>query len=170
MRPSSVTALLLRMKGRWRRIYFLKGRIRSTACSAISSTNTTSIPASFRPATPLPETSGLGSSAGIWTRRIPARMIASVQGGVLPKWLQGSSDTYISAPAQALPAAARASISAWQEPQGPVPPVAMTAPSFTMTAPTGGFGEVRPICLKAIFRAVSMCRLLLSIARRYRTC
>ena len=40
-----------------------------------------------------PEAFSVGSSEATTTRLIPARRIASVHGGVLPSWQQGSSDT-----------------------------------------------------------------------------
>jgi hypothetical protein len=47
----------------------------------------------LQPGQTLPATSGLGSAMAATTRATPARMSASAQGGVRPKWLQGSSVT-----------------------------------------------------------------------------
>ena len=65
------------------------------------------------------------------TRRTPARITASVQGGVLPWWQHGSSVTYSVAPAACSPAARRASISACG------PPNRACHPSPTTCAPAG---------------------------------
>jgi hypothetical protein len=42
---------------------------------------------------PRPAAFALGSSEATTTRAMPAAMIASVHGGVLPWWQQGSIDT-----------------------------------------------------------------------------
>ena len=55
---------------------------------------------------PRPAAFSLGSSEAITTRAIPASRIASTQGGWRPWWAQGSSVTYIVAPAGSSPALA----------------------------------------------------------------
>src|SRR5204862_494565 len=54
----------------------------------------TSTPSSRRIPRPRPEAFSEGSSEATTTRRRPACRIASVQGGVLPSWQQGSIETY----------------------------------------------------------------------------
>src|SRR3984893_18016185 len=93
---------------------------------------------------PWPATSGLGSSSADTTRAIPAAMTASAQGGVLPWCEQGSSVTYMVAPRAVSPARRNASTSAWGRPPGWVQPRPTMTPSLTITAPTAGFGHVRP--------------------------
>ncbi len=65
-----------------------------------------------------------------------------MHGGVVPWWLQGSSETYIVALRARSPAAASATTSAWR-PLGSVAPSPTTSPSLTTTAPTVGFGYAR---------------------------
>ena len=72
----------------------------------------TSTPASRRMATPFPATWGLGSEEPMTTRASFASRMASVQGGCLPWWQQGSRVTYIVAPAGSSVQAARAARSA----------------------------------------------------------
>ena len=73
----------------------------SRICSAASCSSnplSTTMPASSNTLIPLPLTKGLGSSCATYTSVIPAQSRASVQGGVLPKWLHGSNVTYAVAP------------------------------------------------------------------------
>ncbi len=65
----------------------------SSVASASSSPLATSMPAAASRASPCPATSGLGSRIAATTRATPAAINASAQGGVRPKWLQGSSVT-----------------------------------------------------------------------------
>ncbi len=58
----------------------------------------TLMPALRRRLIPFPLTKGLGSFKGITTRLMPASIMASVHGPVLPVWLQGSRVTYKVAP------------------------------------------------------------------------
>src|SRR5580693_9112966 len=102
------------------------------------------MPAARSRAWPSPATSGLGSSSADTTRAIPAAMTASAQGGDLPWCEQGSSVTYSVAPRPASPARRNASTSAWGRPPGWVQPRPTMTPSLTITAPTAGFGQVRP--------------------------
>jgi hypothetical protein len=53
----------------------------------------TSMPAAANRARPCPATSGFGSRIATTARATPAAIRASAQGGVRPKWLQGSSVT-----------------------------------------------------------------------------
>jgi hypothetical protein len=53
----------------------------------------TAIPAARSRASPCPATGGNGSTAPATTRATPARISASVQGGVRPRWQHGSSVT-----------------------------------------------------------------------------
>ena len=100
---------------------------------------------------------GLGSSAAMCTLLTPASMRAWAQGGVRPQWGHGSSVTKRSAPLAAAPACRSATISACACPGGCVAPSPTTRPSFTSTAPTGGFGSVRPTAERAISIARRMC-------------
>ena len=91
------------------------------SCSRTRSSSTptcTAMPASRSRAMPVPATRWSGSCTPITTRATPAVMIASVQGGVRPKWLHGSSVTYIVAPRAASPAARNACTSACAWPTG----------------------------------------------------
>ena len=103
---------------------------------------------------PLPATMGFGSSEPTTTRAMPASRMASVQGGWRPWWQQGSSVTYIVAPAGDSVQCARALRSACASPQRSWKPSPMTRPSFTTTAPTMGFGEVQPTPRPASSRAL----------------
>ena len=64
----------------------------SSDASSIRTPTSTSIPAARKSCAPLPA-SGLGSRTAMTTRATPALMIASTQGGVFPKCVQGSSVT-----------------------------------------------------------------------------
>ena len=74
----------------------LRLRRRQTNPALISAASTsqrpvsTSSPAACSCRTPAPATRGSGSSKATTTRRIPAAISASVQGGVRPQWQQGS--------------------------------------------------------------------------------
>ena len=78
--------------GRCRSTAVKKARLRSRASRSRQGV-VTSTPAAARAAVPPPFTRGLGSRVADTTRRTPARMIASTQGGVRPTWLHGSSVT-----------------------------------------------------------------------------
>ena len=83
-----------------------KGWLSSRAAVASSpAANSTSTPPSRRIPGPRPAAFSLGSSEAITTRAIPASRIASTQGGWRPWCAQGSSVTYIVAPAGSLPRA-----------------------------------------------------------------
>ena len=109
--PSRVIATFRLTQGRLCVMYFRKMRF----CSRISASSrpaSTATPPARSSAIPRPLTSGLGSVAPTTTRVIPAARIASVHGGCLPWWQQGSSVTYIVAPAGSSVHAASASRSA----------------------------------------------------------
>ena len=69
-----------------------KRRFKKSA-SFLSTPTSTSHPAFFNFSIPFPATRGLGSVDAITTRGILFLIIKSEQGGVLPKWLQGSNET-----------------------------------------------------------------------------
>ena len=143
---SSVRASLTLTHGR--RCVTQKKKSSLSRCASCSSNPVqTSAPASASRVMPFPLTSGLGSRTDATTLRMPASMIAVVQGAVLPKWQQGSSVTYIVAPRALLPACARAFRSAWGPPYGEVAPFPTTVPFLTTTAPTAGLGNVFALCL-----------------------
>src|SRR5439155_16600250 len=115
-----------------------------SAASAAPSPISTSIPAVRSFSTPAPATRGSGSSRATTTRRNPAAIRASAQGGVLPQWLHGSRVTYAVAPCAAAPARRIASVSPCGRPPCPVQPRPTTRPSLTMTQPTDGLGQTVP--------------------------
>ena len=98
---------------------------------------------------------GLGSRSPIKTRPMPAEITAAVHGGVRPWWLHGSSVTARVAPRSARapcrrPARARARRSRRAvRPRGRVHPRPSTRSPRNTTAPTGGFGKVRPDARRA---------------------
>ena len=97
--PSRVIADLNSTHGRPTRACLRKAWLSSRALAASSpSASTTSTPSSRRIPSPRPEAFSVGSSEATTTRPIPACRIASVQGGVLPSWQHGSSETYSVAP------------------------------------------------------------------------
>ena len=111
--PSSDIAALTVTNGRWRTIQWWNASF-NPAASAASKPVLTARPARSKISNPRPQWAGFGSRAAATTRRMPAPMIASVQGGVRP-WVQhGSSVTYKVLPAAPpfLRASASASISA----------------------------------------------------------
>ena len=92
--PSSDIAALNMTQGRPVRACLRKGWLRRRARAASSPPATsTSIPSSRRMPSPRPDAFSVGSSEPTTTRPIPASTIASVQGGVRPRWQQGSSET-----------------------------------------------------------------------------
>src|SRR5437763_1137465 len=143
--PSSVMAVFQVTSGRpvfacLRNGWFI---IRAALATAPSTTSTR-IPSSRSMPSPRPLAFSLGSSLATTTRASRASTIASVHGGVRPWWQHGSSDTYIVAPAGSAVHADRASRSACGMPAAAWKPSPMVRPSFTITAPTSGFGLVRP--------------------------
>ena len=93
--PSRVIADLNSTHGRPTRACLRNAWLSSRALVASSpSASTTSTPSSRRIPRPRPAAFSVGSSEPTTTRLIPACTIASVQGGVLPSWQHGSSDTY----------------------------------------------------------------------------
>ena len=66
----------------------------SRSASSSSTPAATSIFARLRIAIPRPRTRGSGSTHPLTTRLTPAATSALAHGGVLPKWAQGSNDTY----------------------------------------------------------------------------
>ena len=143
--PSSVIADLKSTHGRPVRACLRNGWLsrRARAASSPSATST-SIPSSRRIPSPRPAAFSVGSSDATTTRAIPASMIASVHGGVRPVWQHGSSETYSVAPRASPLQAASAARSACGPPSSAWKPSPSTSPSRTTTAPTSGFGLVRP--------------------------
>jgi hypothetical protein len=90
--PSRLAATFKRNQGRPRVMRETKPMLSSLA-SASSSPLATAMPAAARRARPCPATRGFGSGIATTTRATPAAISASAQGGVRPKWLQGSSVT-----------------------------------------------------------------------------
>ena len=153
--PSRVMAYFSTTKGR---PVVMKWKNTSLRCRHPSSRTpvSTTVPASRSCAHPWPATKGFGSRAPTTTRAMPASRIASVQGGVLPQWQHGSSVTYRVLPAGSSAHAASASRSAWGWPHAVCQPSPMMRPSFTITAPTSGFGLVQPVPLSASASARAM--------------
>ena len=85
-------ALLTRMNQQVLEILSKKAWFTSKQRSS-SHPTTTSTPAFRNRAMPPPSTKGLGSPIPTTTRRTPASINACEQGGVRPKWSQGSSVT-----------------------------------------------------------------------------
>ena len=146
--PSRLIAHLAITHGRPRSTKVRKGAVRRVASCSRRPTSTVS-PARSSATMPPPATAGNGSRAAITTRLMPAAITASVQGGVLPWWQQGSSVTKSVAPRARGPAASNAMISACGPPKSACHPSPMTcwwlAPSRTATtAPTIGLGSTRP--------------------------
>ncbi len=100
MRPSSVIAHLAITHGRPAPSSFKYGAL-SRRASSSSTPTSVSMPMLASSANPRPATSGNGSRIAATTRRMPASRIAATQGGVLPKWRQGSSVTKSVAPGRA---------------------------------------------------------------------
>ena len=142
--PSSVIAHFAWTYGR-RSSTRVRNGARSRFASAATQPSMTSIPAARSSASPPPSTLGNGSRVPTTTRRTPAAITARVQGGVLPKWQQGSSVTTSVAPAALSPARASACTSAWGPPNRSCQPSPTTSPEGdTSTAPTSGFGSTNP--------------------------
>ena len=95
---------------KWKNTWF------SASHSCFTTPVSTSTPRRRRMHKPFPPTKGFGSSEPTTTLEIPASKIASVQGGCLPSWQQGSSVTYNVAPSGDSPQQARASRSACSPP------------------------------------------------------
>src|SRR5712671_4287418 len=155
--PSSVTAALSMTQGSFRVMNL--NHISFAASQASRSTPTsTRRPAARRRRMPRPWTRGFGSTLPITTRRTPEASTASVHGGVRPWWSQGSSVTYRSAPRARSPASRSATTSACGPPAFAWWPRAITSPFDTTSAPTTGFGWVRPRPSSASATASSMSR------------
>ena len=90
--PSKLAAILTRTKGLFFVIREIKPALSSCAWASIKACSVL-MPAAANLARPLPATCGLGSFMAATTRLTPALIKASAQGGVFPKWLQGSSVT-----------------------------------------------------------------------------
>ncbi len=106
VRPSSDIASFSVTSGNPVRACLRNGWLSSRAAVASSpAASSTSTPPSRRIPGPRPAAFSLGSSEAITTREIPASRIASVQGGCRPVCAQGSSVTYIVAPAGSFPLA-----------------------------------------------------------------
>eukprot|EP00740_Mantoniella_antarctica_P003763 CAMPEP_0181350952 /NCGR_PEP_ID=MMETSP1106-20121128/1533_1 /TAXON_ID=81844 /ORGANISM="Mantoniella antarctica, Strain SL-175" /LENGTH=230 /DNA_ID=CAMNT_0023463445 /DNA_START=179 /DNA_END=868 /DNA_ORIENTATION=- len=133
--------------------------------AASSHPTTTSTPAASSVLIPPPLTRGSGSTNPTTTRMTPASTSARLQGGVRPKWSQGSKETYAVAPRARWPAARNANTSACGSPAFGWNPSPTTAPEMgsTMTHPTTGLGKVRPVAVAASSRAWRMCALSTSV-------
>ncbi len=146
--PSSDIAALNSTSGRPVRECLRNGWLRRRArCASSPSATTTSTPSSRRIPSPRPAALPDGSSEATTTRPMPASTIASVHGGVLPRWQHGSSDTksVVCDPGTPLPPAALiASTSACGAPNSEWKPSPTTSPSRVRTAPTSGLGLTRP--------------------------
>ena len=155
--PSADTASLSVTKGR-----LSVTRMMWPACTRRASSSprptSTAMPLSRSFAWPLPATSGLGSSSADTTRAMPALMMASAQGGVLPWCAHGSSVTYSVAPCAAFLAWRSASTSACGRPPGCVQPRPTITLSLTITAPTAGLGQVLPSPRRPSVKANAMKR------------
>ena len=90
--PSRDIAAFMTTKGSFFTMYFMNISFKRLLSSARMPV-TTSMPAACSFLTPRPETNGFGSKAAMTTRPIFFSMILSEQGGVLPKWEQGSRVT-----------------------------------------------------------------------------
>ena len=128
--PSSVIADLNSTHGRPTRACLRNAWFSSRALVASSpSASTTSTPSSRRIPRPRPAAFSVGSSEPTTTRLIPACTIASVHGGVLPSWQQGSSDTYsVASLRSARPHASIALTSACAAPNRSCQPSPSTSP------------------------------------------
>src|SRR5665647_2541506 len=109
-RPSNVNASLSVTNGRPVRTACAHTRSSTSAWSA-STLPTTSTPASRSRVAP-PAASGFGSSRPCTTLAIPFASNSSVQGGVRPVWLHGSSVTTAVAPLRSMPCARAAATAA----------------------------------------------------------
>src|SRR5258706_7067005 len=143
MRPSRLAASFSVVKGRPRSTRERKPSWRRAQASASTPTET-SMPAARSLRTPSPAVRGSGSIMPITTRRGRAAVAASTQGGVRPKCAHGSSVTYRVEPRAATPARASARSSACGTPPSAVRALASTRRPFATSAPTHGFGAVRP--------------------------
>ena len=146
MRPSRLMPALAMTQGRPVVMSLAKGAITSRH-SLSRMPVVTAIPAAASNSRARPACRGFGSSAPHTTRATPAAMMASTQGGVRPCVEHGSSVTYSVPPPASAPR--RASTSAWGPPAWRCQPLARSAPSFTSTAPTQGFGLVSPVPRRA---------------------
>jgi len=120
------------------------GSLIDSASAAYSLASATSTPAAARRRKPSPATRGLGSSMAATTLRTPAAMSASVQGAGAPLVAAGLQANVQGGPRAASPASSSATISACFWPAYVWKPSPTTAPSRSSTAPTAGFGLVRP--------------------------
>src|SRR5438270_10209962 len=157
MRPSREVASLRVTSGRPLRRRQKKPALISAA-SAAQRPVLTSMPAARNRRTPSPATRGSGSSRATTTRRIPAAINASVQGGVRPQWQQGSRLTNAVASRAASPARASASVSPCGRPPCWVQPRPTTRPRLTMAQPTAGFGHTVPSPRRASASAARIIR------------
>jgi len=163
--PSAEAASFRRTKGRPVVTCWAYPRIRSRA-SASRTPVDTAMPARRSSARPRPRTRGFGSRVPTTTRPSPAATTARAHGGVRPKWLHGSRVTYRVAPRARAPACASANTSACGPPARRCQPLPTTFPPRTKTAPTGGFGRVRPRPRRASTRASAMKRASASAMKR----
>ena len=156
--PSKVAATFNVTNGRPVVISLRYGSMSRSASSAPTPTLTCS-PARRNAANPRPRTWGFGSRIAATTRLMPLAMMSGTHGGVrLLRWQQGSSVTHSVAPLASRPAWRKAITSAWGPPARRWYPAPMIVPWRTTTAPTGGFGLVRPAPRQASARARAMNR------------
>src|SRR5882724_6467751 len=134
-------ASLTRTHGKPCFIRFMNPMLISVASASMRPASTV-IPARSSASVPWPLTRGLGSCTAKTTRPMRASIKAFTQGGVRPKWLQGSRVTYAVAPATGSLAARRAATSACASPARSCQPSAMIRSPLAMTQPTRGFGCV----------------------------
>jgi hypothetical protein len=137
------------------RMYLKKTSLSSLHCAS-STPVRVSMPLRFRAASPLPETTGLGSIVPMTTRAGFSFTRRSTQGGVLPWWEQGSRVMYTVEPRTGSVALSMALISAWFSPQHRWYPFPMTRPFLTITAPTRGLGQAQGAPRLARARAIFM--------------
>jgi hypothetical protein len=141
MRPSIEVASFRATNGRSLRVRLKKNGAFCAAASASSRPDATAIPP-WRSTSRPPRARASGSRMAQTTRATPAAAIASVHGGVLPWWVQGSRLTISVAPRAAAPAAASAAISACGPPNSraiPHPPAVAQHDGAHK-----GFGATRP--------------------------
>jgi hypothetical protein len=93
VRASRLMASFRRIQGRPRSNREKKPTLSSRASCAEARRSETAMPAARSRSIPSPATRGLGSTLQHTTRRMPAAISASAQGGVRPVWLQGSRVT-----------------------------------------------------------------------------
>ena len=159
IKPSEERAHLRVTNGR-RRVCEVTNLRLSSKHSFSNTPTVTSTPPRRNISTPRPDTLAKGSMHPTTQRRKPCRTIISAQGGVRPKWAQGSRLTYM-----VLSGIRRrrfsgtlrtAFTSAWGVPHSRCQPSPMILSSWTITAPTIGLGEAdwRPFFANCMQRRI----------------